>query len=78
MIIPVADSFCGVRRNEYALLLCVPPAPERYNQTNEAFSLAAPRVWNPLPYDIRSTAKMGVEWGPGGASVLKCRCILAI
>ena len=34
-------------------LLEIPPVPY-YSRTERAFSYAAPRIWNNLPYDIRT------------------------
>ena len=57
MISPQTEKTHGLRGNKDAFLLNVPPAP-RYNRTNGAFSLAAPQIWNSLPYDIRSASDL--------------------
>ena len=54
MIAPKREIQHGIRRNDDAFLLSV-PAATRYNRTNGAFSISAPRVWNALPYEIRSS-----------------------
>ena len=59
MISPQTESTHGTRRNKDAFLLSVPPPPH-YNRTNAAFSISAPKVWNSLPYSIRSQNDLNV------------------
>ena len=55
MISPRTEKIQGMRRNDDAFLLNIPPAP-RYTRTNGAFSISAPNIWNSLPYNIRSSS----------------------
>ena len=57
MIHPQTEKKYGLRINEDAFLLQNPPAP-RYSKTNGAFSHSAPKVWNALPYNIRSESSL--------------------
>ena len=54
LISPQTEKMQGTRCNEDYFLLNVPQTP-RYTKTNGAFSIAAPRIWNSLPYNIRSS-----------------------
>ena len=57
MICPQTEKKHSLRANNDAFLLHAPPAP-RYNKTNGAFCHSAPRIWNALPYNIRSESDL--------------------